>query len=109
MGDDGFERVATVGQVREGDFLPVFLEDGKEILVAKAKGNIYAFDIMCTHQQTWLDAGMVHPDTFEVECPLHEGRFDIRNGAPTHEPVEEPLGIYEVRIDGEDIFVGPQK
>lgn len=101
-----FQRVARVNEVHEGDFLSVTLEDGKEILLAKAKGQIYAFDLMCTHQQTWLDAGLVDTNTLEVECPLHEGRFDMRTGAVTHEPPTEPIKAYEVRIEGDEVYVG---
>jgi nitrite reductase/ring-hydroxylating ferredoxin subunit len=107
--NDEFTRVAKVGQVREGDFHSVNLPDGTEILLIKAQGQIFAVDIMCTHQSTWLDSGMVHPDTLEVECPLHEGKFDLRSGAVTHEPPEEPLQTYAVRIEGDDVLVGPPK
>ena len=104
--NDQFERVGTVNQVREGDFLAVTLEDGREIILVKAAGQIYAMDIMCTHQSTWLDSGLVDVASFEVECPLHEGRFDLRTGAVTHDPPTEPLKTYPVRIEGNDIYVG---
>mgnify|MGYP001315932625 CR=1 FL=1 len=103
--NEGFQRVAAANQVREGDFLAVTLEDGREVVLMKAQGQIYCTDIMCTHQEAWLDSGFVHTNTLEVECPLHEGRFDLRTGAATHEPATEPVRTYEVRVEGNDVFV----
>jgi len=48
---------------------------------------------VCTHEQVWLDDGILHPDTCEIECPMHEARFDLRTGAATHEP------SYVVRVE----------
>ena len=100
-----FQRVASVSDVREGDFLSVSLDDGQEILLVKANGQIFATQIMCTHQEAWLDSGLVHRDTMEIECPLHEGRFDMRTGEPTALPPTDPLRTYPVKIDGNDVYV----
>jgi nitrite reductase/ring-hydroxylating ferredoxin subunit len=103
--NEDFQRVAGVDDVREGDMTAVMLADGKEILLVRAAGRFFALDIMCTHQEAWLDSGFLHPDSMEVECPLHEGRFDVRTGAVTCPPPTEPIATYEVAVEGDEVFV----
>ena len=43
----------------------------------------------------------------EVECPLHEGRFDLRTGQDTNPPADEPVAAFAVRVEGDDVLVGP--
>jgi nitrite reductase/ring-hydroxylating ferredoxin subunit len=109
MTDDNYERVAKVSDIREADLLAVTLSSGAELVLTKVKGEVFALDVMCTHQEAWLDSGYVDADTLELQCPLHEGRFDLRTGAVTHEPPTEPVQAYAVKIDGNDVYVGPAK
>jgi nitrite reductase/ring-hydroxylating ferredoxin subunit len=82
------------------------IEHGEhEVLVLALEDCIYAIGNICSHDEVWLDDGTVHPDSCEIECPMHEGRFDLRTGAATHEPAEVPVPSYVVRIDGEEVFV----
>lgn len=76
-----------------------------EILVLAVGDCIYAVGNICTHDEVWLDDGTLHPDTREIECPMHEGRFDLRTGAATHEPAEVPVPSYVVRVEGGEVFV----
>jgi nitrite reductase/ring-hydroxylating ferredoxin subunit len=104
MVTNGFERVAGMADLREGEMLPV-TANGIEVVLAKVRGNVFAFQATCSHQDAWLDGGWVHPETMEIECPLHEGRFDVRTGVPTQLPPTEPLKMFAVRVEGDDIFV----
>jgi nitrite reductase/ring-hydroxylating ferredoxin subunit len=76
-----------------------------EILVLAVGDCIYAVGNICTHDEVWLDDGTLHPDSCEIECPMHEGRFDLRTGAATHEPAEAPVPTYVVRVEDEEVFV----
>ena len=40
-----------------------------------------------------------------VECPLHFARFDVRTGQLLHGPVAENVSVYEVRVDGDLVYV----
>jgi nitrite reductase/ring-hydroxylating ferredoxin subunit len=109
MTNDNFERVARVGDIREADMMSVTLSNGAEVVLAKCNGQIFCVDIMCTHQEAWLDSGYVDTATYELQCPLHEGRFDLRTGAVTNEPPTEPIRAYNVKVEGNDVYVGPPK
>lgn len=101
-----FVKVAKTSDLADGKMMAVDA-DGEEILLARIGDKYYAINNVCSHAAAWLDQGDLLPATYEVQCPLHEGRFDLRTGAPTHEPAEEPVEVYAVRVEGDDILVGP--
>src|SRR6202161_2496696 len=76
-----------------------------EILVLAMNDCIYAVGNICTHDEVWLDDGILHPDSCEIEFPMHEGLFDLRTGAATLEPAERPVPTYVVRLEGDEIFI----
>ena len=102
-----FVKVATVGDVPDNSIVPVFAA-GEEILLAKIGDAYFAIDDWCTHAAGMLDQGDLCADTFEVVCPVHEGMFDLRTGEVTNPPPETDIATYEVRVEGEDILVGPK-
>jgi 3-phenylpropionate/trans-cinnamate dioxygenase ferredoxin subunit len=42
----------------------------------------------------------------EIECPLHQGRFDIPTGKPKSPPVCVHLKTYPVRIERGEVLLG---
>jgi nitrite reductase/ring-hydroxylating ferredoxin subunit len=100
-----FVRVAALSELSDPAQIIVTV-DGEDILLVRLGENVYAVGSECTHEFVWLDDGIVHEATCEIECPLHEGRFDLRTGEATREPCEEPLPSYPVRVEGDDVLVG---
>ena len=76
---------------------------GRDVAIYTVGGAVYATDNICTHGQARLCDGFL--DGHEIECPLHQGKFDVRDGRPTCEPVTEPLRSYPVKIEGSRVFV----
>ena len=66
------------------------------IAVYRAKGQFYATQDLCTHERAYLSDGVVVDCV--VECPFHQGRFDIRSGKALGAPVIVPLKTYPVKI-----------
>jgi nitrite reductase/ring-hydroxylating ferredoxin subunit len=97
-------RVASASELVAGDMTSVQAGE-HELLLARVGEQFFALDNLCTHAEGWLDMGYLLEDTCEVRCPLHEGRFDLRTGQPTHEPVTEPVGAYRTEVVGDDVFV----
>lgn len=95
--------VAPRSAVPAGDVIGVQIE-GRDIALYDVDGEVYATDNVCTHGNARLCDGFV--DGHEIECPLHQGKFDVRNGHPTCEPVTEKLRTYEVRIEDGQVMVG---
>jgi 3-phenylpropionate/trans-cinnamate dioxygenase ferredoxin component len=61
-----------------------------------ARGEVFATDGLCTHEQVHLADGLVIDDT--IECPKHNGRFNYLTGAPLRAPVCLALATYPARI-----------
>jgi nitrite reductase (NADH) small subunit/3-phenylpropionate/trans-cinnamate dioxygenase ferredoxin subunit len=97
-----FVRVAGRGDVPAGEMLIVEVE-GEEVVLANVDGEIYAFGNGCTHRGGPLGEGLLEGD--EVECPFHQGRFNVKTGEAVQEPPTEPVPTYQVQMDGDDIRV----
>ena len=76
---------------------------GHEVALYTVGEAVYATDNVCTHGQARLCDGFL--DGHEIECPLHQGKFDVRDGRPTCEPVTQALRSYPVRIEGQRVYV----
>jgi nitrite reductase/ring-hydroxylating ferredoxin subunit len=81
--------------------------DGERICLGRIGDRIYAIGSLCTHSFGRLEYGEIIPESFEVECPIHGGRFDLRTGAPTMYPCVDPVASYRVRVDAGEIYVLP--
>jgi naphthalene 1,2-dioxygenase system ferredoxin subunit len=76
---------------------------GRDIALYRVDGEIYATDNICTHGQARLCDGFL--DGHEIECPLHQGKFDVRSGRPTCDPATEDLRCYPVKIEGGRVYL----
>jgi naphthalene 1,2-dioxygenase ferredoxin component len=76
---------------------------GRDIAIYTVGDDVFATDNICTHGQARLCDGFL--DGHEIECPLHQGKFDVRDGKPTCDPVIEALRSYPVRIEGRRVYL----
>jgi glycine betaine catabolism B len=79
---------------------------GENICVANVDGKYYAIGSICTHEGRHLADGTL--EGYEVECPWHGSKFDVRTGEVTNPPASEPEPAYEVKVDGNSILVKKQ-
>lgn len=107
-GPTSFVRVCAASDIPDGG-MSAFNVEGMDICVAHIGEDFFAIDDWCTHANAMLNMGFVHTETCEIECPLHEGRWDLRTGAPTNEPAEDQAPIFHVKVENGDVYVGPQK
>jgi len=70
--------------------------DGTEVAVFNIGGHFYAIQDVCTHDGGTLAEGEV--EGFEIECPRHGARFDLRTGKVTAPPAWEDVAVFAVRI-----------
>jgi nitrite reductase/ring-hydroxylating ferredoxin subunit len=83
--------------------LLVTLADGRSLAVFNVDGAIFATNDRCTHGDASLSEGYV--EGFEVECPFHQGRFDIRSGAPTAAPCTIRLQTHRVVVRDDSVYL----
>ena len=83
-----------------------FVLDGVPIAVVKdAAGEIYAIGDTCTHGDISLSEGFVDGDT--LECWAHGSAFSLSTGKPLNLPAYEPVPVFVVTIDGDDVLIDP--
>ena len=99
-----FVKVARLSDIGEGK-LKLVDADGEDVCLINSGGNIYAIQEYCTHEDGPLHEGSLEGN--EVVCPHHQARFDFRTGKVNPETDWAPrdVKIYEVKVEGEDIFV----
>ncbi len=88
---------AAEGDLWEGAGIAATVQ-GQEIALFRVGDALYATDNLCTHGHARLCEGFV--EGHEIECPLHQGRFDLKTGEATCAPVTEPIKTYPIRIEG---------
>jgi 3-phenylpropionate/trans-cinnamate dioxygenase ferredoxin subunit/naphthalene 1,2-dioxygenase system ferredoxin subunit len=79
------------------DVTPVTFR-GRRLAVYDAPDGIYVTLALCTHGGADLCDGYF--DGHMIECPLHQGLFDIRDGRPVGAPVTRPLKTFPAREVG---------
>ena len=102
-----FIQVAKVGDLADGDMMAVSA-NGQDFLLIRIEEEYFAMDLWCSHLDAQLDQGILFPEIHELECPLHESRFNLDTGEPTQEPAEDPMPIFAVKIEADEIWIGPK-
>lgn len=77
--------------------------DGRDVAVCRHDGAYHAFHNICTHQHALLSDGFVEDGC--VECPLHQGRFDVTTGQPKGAPVTVPIRVYPLKVENGQVYV----
>jgi len=100
-----FVRVCALSAVPPGRMLRI--ESGAEpVALCNVGGVFHAVDDTCTHSNWSLCDGDLEGDV--LLCPLHNARFCVRTGRVLAPPAPDPLRVYPVRIDGDDVLVDLQ-
>jgi len=98
-----FVKVGRAGEIRDGR-PEVFEVEDRHIAVYRLEGAYYAIEDICTHDGGPLAEGEV--EGYDVICPRHGARFDIRTGAVRCMPAITPVESYPVRVEGDDLLIG---
>lgn len=97
-----WHRVAAAGDVDDDEVKQVVI-GGYPIGLYKVGGEFFAVDDVCTHAFAVLSEGYLEEHT--IECPLHQGCFDIRTGKALNAPVTVDITSYPVKVEGDDVLV----
>jgi 3-phenylpropionate/trans-cinnamate dioxygenase ferredoxin component len=72
-------------------------------VVRTSEGKVHAIHDVCSHANVPLSEGEVADG--EIECWLHGSTFALATGKPTCLPAVEPVPVYPVKIEGDDVYV----
>ncbi|GAB1579706.1 non-heme iron oxygenase ferredoxin subunit [Bordetella petrii] len=90
------------GELAADDVTP-WVAGGREIALYAVGDAVYATDNLCTHGLARLCDGFL--EGHEIECPLHQGRFDVRSGKALCAPLKEDIKTYPVKIEDGMVYV----
>jgi 3-phenylpropionate/trans-cinnamate dioxygenase ferredoxin subunit len=99
-----FIPIADIEEIPNGQ--RVFVDiDEFSIVVFNIAGNFFAIADICSHDDGPVGDGELESE-FEISCPRHGGRFDIRTGQAISLPAIVDIPAYPVRIKDGRIEVG---
>lgn len=97
----GWVRVCARADLLPGEF-QVAYDGDTAIAVFNIDGDYHAIEDVCTHDGGELAGGIV--EGFEIECPRHGARFDLRSGMALCPPAYEPTAKFPVKIEDGAVF-----
>ena len=95
-------RVAPLDEINDED-VTRFDHAEKTFAIYRMGNQLYASDGLCTHEQAHLAEGFLFD--YEIECPKHNGRFDIRDGRATRIPACVNVRIYRTKVVDGNIYI----
>ena len=106
-GSPEFEPVALISELTEGATLQRVRSAGDAVCLVRFNGEISALSDICTHQHFSMSLGDVLGDG-TLQCAWHGARYDCRTGEVKQDPATSPLPVFQVRLEGDKILVGPR-
>ena len=94
--------VGPLDDIEEEDVMR-FDHAGRTFAVYRMDDIVYATDGLCTHEKVHLADGLVMDHV--IECPKHNGRFDIRNGKALGAPACVNLATYPTKVEAGVIYL----
>ena len=95
--------------VRSDDLLPGQMKyirlDLEKILVVNLDGVYHAVSNVCTCAYAPLSSGKLMGD--QVHCTPHGSIFNVKTGKVIRSPARRNLTVYQVKVEGDDVLVGP--
>ena len=102
-----FETVASLSDLAEGTLLQRVRSGGDAICLVRFQNEISALSDICTHQHFSMSLGdLLHDGT--LQCAWHGAQYDCRTGEVKQAPAPSPLPVFQVRLEGDQIMVGPR-
>ncbi|MDN3310713.1 non-heme iron oxygenase ferredoxin subunit [Microbacterium oryzae] len=98
-------RVCAFSELEQDTALRVVVDGVPIAVVRDGNDEVHAIGDVCTHGDISLSEGFVEGDT--LECWAHGSAFSLRTGKPLNLPAYEPVPVYAVQIDGDDVLIDP--
>ena len=75
----------------------------KTFCIYRIEDGYFATDGICSHEAVHLEDGLVIDG--EIECPMHQGIFDIKSGKAISPPACEDLKTYPIKVENDLIYI----
>ena len=105
--ESAFEPLASLAELAEGTVMQRVRSSGDAICLVRHNGEICALSDICTHEHFSMAQGDLLEDG-TLQCAWHGARYDCRTGEVKQVPATSPLPVFQVRLEGDTILVGPR-
>jgi 3-phenylpropionate/trans-cinnamate dioxygenase ferredoxin subunit len=99
------QRACALSDLVQDEARRVELDGIAIAVVLDANGEVHAIGDTCTHGDISLADGFVDGET--LECWAHGSAFSLRTGKPLNLPAYEPVPVFAVTSDGDDVLIDP--
>lgn len=82
----------------ERDWVTAVTLGSRRLAVYDTPSGVHVSVALCNHGGANLCDGYF--DGHVIECPLHQGAFDVRDGRAISAPATRPMKVFPVRIEG---------
>ena len=97
------ELVCNANDIKVKQALRILIDDYPVAVVRDSMGDIHAIGDTCSHADISLSEGDV--EGCAIECWGHGSQFDLRSGQPLQLPAYDPVPVFAVELDGDDVYV----
>lgn len=94
--------LATTGELEPGERKLIEL-DGLRIALFNIGGEYFCIADVCSHDDGPVAEGEI--GGYEIECPRHGARFDLRDGRVLSFPAIRDIPSYPVSVDGDSVQI----
>jgi 3-phenylpropionate/trans-cinnamate dioxygenase ferredoxin subunit len=105
MAPDEWIEACRADEIEKEDVIRFDYSDRSFAIYRTDRNDYYATDGYCTHGKFHLSEGLVMGNI--IECPKHNGRFDVTTGQAKRAPVCVDLRTYSVKIEAGKVFIKP--
>lgn len=106
MTEEKFVKVAETKDIQASQMKAVEV-NGEKVCVVNVEGRFYTIGNVCTHVGGPLAEGKL--EGYEVQCPWHGSKFDIRTGKVVRPPAMRAEPTYEVKVEENNILIENKK
>lgn len=99
------KRAVALSELLQDQAVRVVIDDIPIAIVLDGEGVVHAIGDTCTHGQISLSEGFVEGG--EIECWAHGSAFSLTTGKPGNLPAYEPVPVFVVEIEGDDVYIDP--
>jgi 3-phenylpropionate/trans-cinnamate dioxygenase ferredoxin subunit len=102
-----FINIGNVADFSEGQVRTFEVAPNQWVGVVRLEGELHAFSNYCTHLHIRLavDSWGALTAGPEITCWMHGTTYDMRSGASLWGPGQEPLLVYKLRVEREEVFL----
>jgi len=97
------ELVCNANDIQVKQALRILIDDYPVAIVKDSMGAIHAIGDTCSHADISLSEGEI--EGCAIECWGHGSQFDLRTGQPLQLPAYDPVPVFAVTLDGDDVYV----